>query len=206
MILMYHKVDVITPTVWWVTPETLTRHIEQLAHREFVYLDDYDPANPLHAVLTFDDAYENVYRHAFPILSRRAIPFEIFVIGDLIGEWNQFDSTEEPLTRFAGIDQLREMASSGARIQWHSRTHPDLRKLGSSQLTHELSVPRELRELLPHPHFSWLAYPYGYRNENVRDAARARFTGAVVADHESRDRWELGRVMATEKWNPSSGT
>ena len=33
MILMYHKVDIITPTTWWVTPADLEQHISRLGAR-----------------------------------------------------------------------------------------------------------------------------------------------------------------------------
>ena len=115
MIAMYHKIDIITPTIWWITPRNLLRQINEMRHMKFVHLDDYDPSDPRHVVMTFDDAYENFYHHAFPILKRERIPFELFVIGDLIGEWNHFDDGE-PLTRFATLDQLLEIAESDGRM------------------------------------------------------------------------------------------
>jgi peptidoglycan/xylan/chitin deacetylase (PgdA/CDA1 family) len=35
--------------------------------------------------LTFDDGYADVYRHAFPLLSRKGIPFAVFVVTGLVG-------------------------------------------------------------------------------------------------------------------------
>src|SRR6476660_6065958 len=84
MILMYHKVDLITPTMWWITPADLERQIATLAGKTFVYLEDYTSPER-EVVLTFDDAYENVYHHALPILRAHNLPFELFVIGDQIG-------------------------------------------------------------------------------------------------------------------------
>ena len=56
--------------------------------REVVYLSDYDPRSDRQSVITFDDAYENVHRHALPILKKRRLPLEVFINGDFLGRWN----------------------------------------------------------------------------------------------------------------------
>lgn len=194
MILMYHKVDIVSPTVWWIPVDVFARQLDELDGREFVHLSDYDPGNPRHIALTFDDAYENVYRRAFPELRKRGLPFELFVIGDRIGDWNDFDR-QEPLTRFAGLAHLQEMAAGGARIQWHTSSHPELPSLDDAALARELAVPETLRTLFPAPHLAWFSYPSGAYDARVADAARARFEGAVaVLDGEQTDRWTLERV------------
>jgi peptidoglycan/xylan/chitin deacetylase (PgdA/CDA1 family) len=198
MILAYHKIDIICPTLWWVTPAALARQLAELANREFVYLDAYDPANPRHVVLTFDDAYENLYWHAFPLLRQAGLPFEIFVIGGAIGGWNHFD-TEEPLTRFASLAQLREMAGHGARLQWHSHSHPSLPSLAPAALEEEMRVPVDLRHTFPTPHFRWLAYPFGQHDSRAEQTARQNFAGAVsVNAGDMTDRWRLNRVIVRE--------
>lgn len=198
MILMYHKVDIVAPTMWWVTSEAFKAQLAQLDRCQFVRLDEYDPANERHAVLTFDDAYENVYRHALPILERKGIPFEVFVIGDVIGSWNDFDP-EEPLTRFAGMAHLQEMAARGGRLQWHTRSHRDLRQLTDERLEHDMTVPDELRAKFPPPHFGWLAYPFGEHDARVEDLARRRFRGAVsVRNGSAHEAWRLNRILVTE--------
>lgn len=193
MILMYHKVDLITPTIWWVSPGDLERQLASLGDRKFVYLEDYRP-DQNHVVLTFDDAYESVYRHAFPILRKHGIPFEVFIIGDAIGDWNDFDRGE-PKTRHMDIDQLLEIARGGARIQWHTRSHPDLPSIADAEVEFELDVPEELRRLFPAPHFSWLSYPGGSHDDRSVAVARRKFSGAVsVIAGKSDDRWQLNRI------------
>jgi peptidoglycan/xylan/chitin deacetylase (PgdA/CDA1 family) len=193
MILMYHKVDVVTPTLWWVTPEDLERHLTSLSNRQFVYLEDYrSPSNQV--VVTFDDAYENVFRHALPVLKRLRRPFEVFVIGDVIGDWNDFDPGE-PRTRHMNLDQMAEIAAAGGRIQWHSRSHPDLKGVSDADLEQELEVPEELRREFPLPHFSWFSYPGGSHDDRCVHAASRKFSGAVsVIDGRPDDRWQLNRV------------
>lgn len=193
MILMYHKVDIVTPTLWWVTPADLERQLDTLKWRRFVHLDDYTAPDE-QAVITFDDAYENVFRHALPILKARGLPFEVFVIGGVIGDWNSFDRKEPP-TRFMSFEHLEEVAEAGGRLQWHTRTHPDLAKLDESAQTDELTVPAYLRTMFPDPHFAWVSYPGGSHSPRTVELARDRFRGGLsVTEGEPGDRMQINRV------------
>ena len=197
MILMYHKVDIVTPTIWWITPQDLDRQICSLKQHKFVYLEDYkNPENEV--VITFDDGYENIFHHAFPILKAYSIPFEIFVSGDVIGDWNDFDPGE-PKTRFMSKNQLLEIAEGGGRIQWHTRTHPNLPDLTDEEITWEMTVSDELRRSFPPPHFSWFSYPYGAHDERAITIARQLFSGAVsVIDGLPEDKWQLNRITVDQ--------
>jgi len=203
MILMYHKVDIVTPSAWWVSARTFRKQMQTLTDSfQVVALDDYNPANRSLAVITFDDAYENVYRHAFPVLRQMRLPFELFVIGDVLGDWNDFDPGELK-TRFCSEEQLREMADTGARIQWHTRSHPWLPNLAAEALDLELDVPVRMRRVFPAPHLRWFSYPYGGYDDRVRNEVRERFVGAVsVVGRDGGDRYEWPRVTVDERWMP----
>ena len=103
MILTYHKIFPEVKTKWWVTPDTFYRQMVDLKNKQVVYLDDYDPNNPNHAVITFDGIYQNMWEYAVPILKHFGYPFELFIIGKTIGGDNAFDSVE-PLTQFADAE------------------------------------------------------------------------------------------------------
>jgi peptidoglycan/xylan/chitin deacetylase (PgdA/CDA1 family) len=121
-------------------------------------------------VLTFDDGYESVYRHAFPVLKRLRLPATLFVYTDFLGGGESLS--------FA---QLQEMMSSGlVDVQSHSKTHRNLveRKPGESEeryranLDAEMRVPREaLERRLPGLKLRHLAYPYGDADDSVLDSA-----------------------------------
>lgn len=197
MILVYHKVSLESPTEWWVTADAFWRQMERLTRYDVVSLADYDHSNPRHAAITFDGAYENVYTFAFPILRRFGYPFELFVVGDLIGKGNEFDQPTEPAARFARTEQLKAMVQRGGRLQWHTRTHKDLALLERGELERELTVPNEIRRLDPDG-FRWFAYPHGRNPAPVVDVVRARFDGAVsCVDGDDRNRYLLNRVTVT---------
>ena len=200
MILMYHKVDIITPSRWWVSVQRFQEQIDLLKGLDVVYLDQFEPGNKSQAVITFDDAYENVYRHAFPILRRRRLPFEVFVISDVLSDWNDFDASEV-MTRFCSEQQLQEMADGGGRMQWHTRSHRRMTKLSDEEIERELEIPDQLRSIWPQPHFRWFSYPYGNRDERVVAHVTDRFSGAVsVGDGSAHDRYQLNRVEVTQDW------
>ncbi|MFO7630191.1 MAG: polysaccharide deacetylase family protein, partial [Prochlorococcaceae cyanobacterium] len=159
--------------------------------------------------ITFDDGFENVLRHAVPILNRRKLPFEIFVIGDKLGAWNR-DDTSEPLTRFMTLEGLRDVAGAGGRLQWHTRTHPNLQELTEPEIELELAVPEQLRAEFPDPHFSWFAYPYGMHDQRSVATAQRNFRGAVaVSEGEPGHGWRMNRLTVdrctsfSESWMPN---
>ncbi len=66
---------------------------------------------PAHCVLlTFDEARDSLYRHAFPVLKQCGFPFVVFVEG------KNLSGTED----YLGQEKLHEMQQSGAEIGSHS--------------------------------------------------------------------------------------
>ena len=203
MILMYHKVDIITPSRWWVTVEQFQKQIDALKEGfEFVYLDDYDPEQRSQVVLTFDDAYESVCNHAFPILKKSKLPFEVFVIGDLLGRWNEFDQGEI-MTRFCSMEQLEAITGGGGRIQWHTKSHPRLTLVDDAEIERQLEINDELKNAFDAPHFRWFSYPYGLHDERVVQAVQTKLSGAVsVVDGSNHNQFELNREVVDVDWWP----
>jgi hypothetical protein len=97
--------------------------------------------------LTFDDAYENFYDKAWPLLRELDLPATLFVpVGFVRGEG------PAPMRGTGDLgpcswSQLREMADRGLEVGCHSWTHPDLRRLDDRELRRELVESREELEL-----------------------------------------------------------
>ena len=121
-------------------------------------------------VVTFDDGYESVYRHAYPVLKKYGLPATAFVYTDFLGGG---DALTWP--------QLQEMLASGlVDIQSHSKSHRNLieRRPGENDSVYranidaEMRVPREtLERRLPPLKVRHLAYPFGDANDIVMDSA-----------------------------------
>lgn len=194
MILMYHKVFPTSPSQWWVEIDEFHRQMWEIKSRQVVYLDDYDPTNVNHIVITFDGIYSNILTHAAPILKKFGYPFELFIVGDLIGCDNHFD-VGEPSARFASLRELEELEALGGRLQWHTRTHPDMGDVrDQEQINVELEVPAALKASRSNS-FKWFAYTHGKYNEQVLEAVKQRFRGAVSCNQgNASDCYQLNRL------------
>lgn len=208
MILCYHKVDLTPMSHWWVTADAFDRQMADLQAYDVVTLDDYDPRNPDHAVITFDGIYANVAAFAGPILEKWGYPFELFVIGDWIGRENTFDQHIEPPAWFASLDELEGLVARGGRVQWHTRTHGTLADLDDTALAQELTPPDDLvARFGGGEHLGWFAYPHGEHDARVRAAVEERFTGAVsVVQGDPDDRYTRERFEVDEQRSLSRST
>ena len=119
-------------------------------------------------VITFDDGWENQYRHAFPILRRFGLTATFFVFTTPIGKDEKLMSWE----------QLRELQEAGMTIGSHTRTHPILPAYHRA-LHNEVEMSRAdiAQHLGRAPDF--FAYPFG--QWDAQSAAWARTAGYRAA-------------------------
>ena len=126
------------------------------------------PERPV--LITFDDGYEGVHRHALPALAAHGFASTLFVsTGWLRGAHD----TGGGLDTMLDWDQVRELAGAGTEIGGHSHTHPQLDQVTDAALRFELLRCREIitAELGSRP--ASFAYPYGYSSARVRRSVRA---------------------------------
>ncbi|MBY8343927.1 polysaccharide deacetylase family protein [Streptomyces spinosirectus] len=125
------------------------------------------PARPV--LITFDDGYEGVHRHALPVLAKHGFASTLFVsTGWIKGAYDMGGGLDTMLD----WDQVRELAADDVEIGGHSHTHPQLDQLDDAALRHELIHCKEIigDELGAVP--ASFAYPYGYSSRRVREAVR----------------------------------
>lgn len=185
--------------MWWVSLDEFYRQMLELKSRKVVYLDDYDPKNPENFVITFDGIYKNVVDYALPILKDFNYPFELFISSDYIGIDNSFDCSE-PLADFVNLEELKFLTEMNGRLQWHTKSHPDLTKEKHlSKIVSELEIPDDLKNLDPQG-FKWFAYPYGNFNQIVVDEVKKRFVGALSCNQGNDiDVYCLNRITVTNE-------
>ncbi|MEV2217538.1 polysaccharide deacetylase family protein [Streptomyces sp. NPDC050997] len=134
------------------------------------------PARPV--LITFDDGYEGVHRHALPVLAKYGFAATLFVsTGWIRGAYD----TGGGLDTMLDWDQIRELAAARVEIGGHSHTHPQLDQLDDATLRHELIHCKEIvtDELGTVP--ASFAYPYGYSSRRVRQAVRETGYGQALA-------------------------
>ncbi|WP_407285987.1 polysaccharide deacetylase family protein [Streptomyces sp. BP-8] len=180
-ILMYHAVTVApTPAVreLSVTPAAFEEQLAVLADGGFTPLTAavlaaaWRGGGPLPerpVLITFDDGYEGVYRHALPALARHGFPATLFVTtGWLRGPYGRGGALDTMLD----WDQVRKLAGAGVEIGGHSHRHPPLDDLGDARLRHEVLRCKEIiaDEVGTAPES--FAYPYGHSGRRVRRTVR----------------------------------
>jgi len=128
-------------------------------------------------VITFDDGFRNVYQHALPVLQRYGFPATVFLVTDYCEKTNSWPSQpasikQQPLLRWS---EVREMSQAGVAFGSHTRTHPDLTRLGSQKAAEELAGSKQVIEDATGQPADAFAYPYGAYDGEVMRMARAHF-------------------------------
>jgi peptidoglycan/xylan/chitin deacetylase (PgdA/CDA1 family) len=127
-------------------------------------------------MLTFDDAYADLAKHALPVLDHFGFPAVVFVITGQAGCVTSWDGL--PMMT---IEELQHWAARGIEIGAHTRTHPDLTALPDEAATAEIEGSREdLKNAGLNP-FSF-AYPYGHFNQRIRNAISGVFKLAFTCE------------------------
>ncbi|WP_455354673.1 polysaccharide deacetylase family protein [Streptomyces sp. SYSU K217416] len=201
-VLMYHSVahDPAPATRGLsVAPEAFAEQMDLLGERGFTPLTTAQLANawrsfealpPRPVLITFDDGYEGVHRHALPALAKHGFASTLFVsTGWLRGP----DDCGGALDTMLDWHQVRELTAAGTEIGGHSHTHPQLDQLADHRLDFEVRRCRELiAERLGEPPASF-AYPYGYSSRRVRRTVRAAGYAQALA---------VGNALARRRQGP----
>ncbi|MEC4888420.1 MAG: polysaccharide deacetylase family protein [Nitrospira sp.] len=135
---------------------------------------------PRSIVITFDDGYADNRAIAYPILRRHGFPATIFVVTEMVGGRNMWDTEGllrgRPLLKWS---DLKEMTHGGMSVGSHTKTHIPLADAPLPQIEEEVKGSRvQIERELGGPILSF-AYPNG-RHDNTSEAAveRAGFAGA----------------------------
>jgi peptidoglycan/xylan/chitin deacetylase (PgdA/CDA1 family) len=187
-ILMYHHIRVLSSKAGndWreitVTPQEFSDQMAYLRDHNYqaIHLADLVayfehgtslPQNPV--IITFDDAWDDGYKIAYPILRKQGLTASFFVPANWI-------------TRVDGTltwDQIAEMSANGIEFGSHSMTHPFLTKQKPGGLTWELETSKALLEKHTGKTVNILAYPYGFYDDRVLEATReAGYVAGVTID------------------------
>jgi peptidoglycan/xylan/chitin deacetylase (PgdA/CDA1 family) len=112
------------------------------------------------AVITFDDGLRDFYTTAFPILEKFAFKATVFLTSGLINK--TFLTGRECLKEI----EIRELAAKGIEFGSHTDNHPQLKKLPTDDIAHELSVSKITIETIISSPVTLFSYPYKFPEEN----------------------------------------
>lgn len=175
VILLYHHVALETPTITSISPDNFAKQLEYLAQNNFQvwplekiikHLQSKEAMPDKVVGISFDDGYESIYDHAFPLLKKYQYPFTIFVSTDAVDQQFKYQ---------ASWQQLRTMASNGATIANHSATHQHMlvkdENISDKQWLQQIQQDIEHAEQRIKEEIGYskklFAYPYGEYNQQL---------------------------------------
>lgn len=124
------------------------------------------PEKPV--VLTFDDGYDDMYAHAFPLLQKYGLTGSFGLVTGYLGN-----------SGYLTWDQAREMSDAGNEMVSHSVGHTDLGAATPEQAAAEVRDSRAaLEKNLGRP-MQALIYPYGEPFAHGSVEAQERVTGVL---------------------------
>jgi peptidoglycan/xylan/chitin deacetylase (PgdA/CDA1 family) len=206
-ILMYHRVTEPIPgkamPTWNVPPERFEQQLQGLLRRGFEawrlrevvsHVRDGRPIPRKVFVITFDDAYENVYLNAFPILRQLELPATVFLATAYLDspdpfpsdDWEEAGSGNVPYTAWKPLttEECREMHKSGlVELAAHTHTHADFRGQPAELIADLRRCQRVLRDRFGIERASF-AFQYGSKDDGFASAelaAAAEETGLLCA-------------------------
>nr|WP_280703786.1 polysaccharide deacetylase family protein [Kitasatospora sp. GP82] len=191
-ILMYHSVDheEEDPYQLTVSPERFAAQMDWLTRtgrrgvsiRELLRAQATGQANRL-VGLTFDDGYADFARHAVPILHAYGFTATAYVVPDLLGTVNGWD-TMGPRKQLLTADQVTELAAAGWEIGSHGLGHQALPGLPATVLAEQTRQSRHTLEDLVNGPVTGFCYPYGAVDPPAAQAVRdAGYDYACAIQH-----------------------
>ena len=187
-ILTYHSIDESGSPVS-VDTAAFRRHADFLASgrvkvvplAEIGGLPDATDA----VAITFDDAFENLHRIAWPLLRERGLAATVFVPTGRVGRdnaWGERPARGIPTLPLCSWDQLGEMAGEGLDVGSHTVTHARLDGMDSGLVTDELALSAAAIEETLGRRPAHFAYPYGGVDERVCELAAEHYERAVTTE------------------------
>ncbi len=180
VVLQYHHVDDSTPRATSTTPSLFQDQLDMIHQLDLEVVPLFsgtrqaltgDMADSNQIAITFDDAYESVYRTAVPLLSELELPYTIFVNTDAVGRhgymtWAQLEELAEgKLATIANhsADHGHLARKPGeSKAQWHERTEQSLDK-AQEAISDNLGLDSQM-----------FAYPYGEFDQALEEKLAAR--------------------------------
>ncbi len=144
--LQFHR---ITPDLQaggtWNTPGQFAAFLESCRKHgiRFILPGDADDG----IVLTFDDADQSLYDHAFPLLQEFSVPAIVFIVAGYIGRESRWDlSLTGRSGKHLGWPEILAMYKSGIRFGAHGLTHRNMTRLNNVELETELVGSKRILE------------------------------------------------------------
>jgi len=149
------------------------------------------PEKPV--VFTFDDAYEDVYQYAFPLMKQYGYTGTVFVPTQLI---------DEERDGYMSWEQATELYHAGWRLEPHTKTHEEVDGRGRDFQVYQIYGSMETLKYYLGYQPRFFAYPSGKYDDNAIEVLKeVGYWGAVTTDsaqyHRLANAYTWGRVRVS---------
>jgi peptidoglycan/xylan/chitin deacetylase (PgdA/CDA1 family) len=177
-ILAYHRLSEWTNGKLTITVDKLDEQLETLKRQGYQSITFSDLKNlettgrPLPnrpVLLTFDDDYLTVHRHAYPLLKKHRFQATVFLPHDSANNFSHLLGGE----RVLGYEGFKEMCADGIEFALRSQKLEVHQNGSPAQIESDIGDCVAALERTECPFVRVLAYPYGFRpNSRVGKTAR----------------------------------
>jgi peptidoglycan/xylan/chitin deacetylase (PgdA/CDA1 family) len=189
-ILMYHHIAVsTTDSLYYVAPDKFDDELKLLHNWGYTTItttlltqaiNNGAALPPRPIIITFDDANEDNYTNAFPIMQKYGFT------GVLYLPFNYID-TPDHLT----VAQIKEMTSAKWEVGSHSLSHFSLSGMDAPHMRAEIVTSKQKLETLLGVPVLTFAYPFGNYDSSAVDYVK--FAGYIAAMGASGFQWQQGK-------------
>ncbi len=181
-VLMYHRVaddgpDALAP--YRVSPADFERQLAWLQRHGWHGMDlggyckrrfsegrQEIPGKPV--ILTFDDAYVDFYRNAWPLLRKYGFPATVFIPTEFVGGCADWDAGFGPPAPIMSWEQMAELQREGVAFGSHSCAHRRVWEMEPAELLSDaIRSKKTIEERLGAP-ISGYCYPFAAADPNSR--------------------------------------
>jgi peptidoglycan/xylan/chitin deacetylase (PgdA/CDA1 family) len=154
-------------------------------------------------LITFDDAYADLTRAAFPVLLAAGFSGVVFVPTGYIGQTNRWDAELGGAHQLMTSGQIRHWSERGIEFGAHTRSHPDVTRLPSDEVRLEMVGSKADLEAIVDGSVTSFAYPYGSHDDATTRIAASIFELAFTTDPgrngDGTDRHRIQRSMISHR-------
>ena len=187
-ILTYHSIDE-SGSVISTKPEVFRKQMKGLSEAGYepvalnhlvVSRSEKTSLPPKTVVLTFDDGFQNFYTAVFPVLQEYGFNATVFLVTDHCGGYNDWRGNPPDLQRSKLLSwrEIKELSDYGIEFGAHTRTHPDLTKIGAGRVENEIIESKKVIEDSIGREARTFAYPFGKFNPTIRRVVEKTFAAA----------------------------
>lgn len=192
-VIVYHSIDNDKSNLS-LTINNFEKQINFLKQNGFISrgLDEIDKHKKKQIIITFDDGYKDVHKFALPILKKYDFKATCFLVSNLIGKKNYWDSLRSDFVpkNLMNTEDINEWINNGMFIGSHSHNHDDLTKLNKLDLEKDLDYSKKSLEDKFGNAINNFSYPYGKVNKFVFNVIEKKYKRAVTIN---RSRYETNK-------------